>query len=664
MTRHLYKIFWLSWVTLGFLHCGTTEPTPNGNKNNQTAPPALSQPTTNPPPIHGSCNVLAKQVCVLPFPSSVFAKIDTSTPSGHRLELSQEADFAGVWSKVSALTHDGYSTLGAITTTLKGGILPESLPQTYEESLAPDASVLIVNADATSPNFGKRVPFAARVFVSSNKKVELLSLTPLRAMSYQSRYAVIVTSKVLQRDKTPHQPSSEMQTLLADFQPEGQLTPWWTYYRGLRWLATQKLNIPKANIVQMWDFHTRSQKNATQDILDLVEQTKAWLKTNPPKPTVVKTFEEKDNLRTTFSFQLPLWVAEGGSYFQRDKEGKAKVAKVIQLQGELVIAKSVTKDNPSELVMFGHGLGSQLSASLGFMHRLVKLRPIFAVAGMDWDIHGQRGKGIPDFLAIAGKLDVLRIAAMFQQNLCDSIVFAKVLEALIQLPEFQGRLRPLRFYIGQSMGGFVGAMVAALHPSLKVFALNVTGAGMSHVMRLGAIGNEFGLKLLMQDPMQEKPAQGLPWDASLEVAMEMSQIGLDLGDPISLAPFVQQNRINKEQPEIPAILLQQSLGDSIVPNFSTHILARTIELPLIEPILSKVFGLQTAASPTEGTPQSGLTQFRTSEVGTSAHLALSNNALRLQILDYFESFVDNKGKPGNITYQCNGNNSTCDFVKE
>ena len=56
-------------------------------------------------------------------------------------------------------------------------------------------------------------------------------------------------------------------------------------------------------------------------------------------------------------------------------------------------------------------------------------------------------------------------------------------------------------------------------------------------------------------------------------------------DAINFAPFVLKDRWTKLRDKAPYILMQQSVGDSIVPNFATNTLARTIGLSAILPVV-------------------------------------------------------------------------------
>jgi hypothetical protein len=133
----------------------------------------------------------------------------------------------------------------------------------------------------------------------------------------------------------------------------------------------------------------------------------------------------------------------------------------------------------------------------------------------------------------------------------------------------------------------------------------------------------------------------------------MGQTGLDPGDPVTFAP-----RLSTPWPDgsaRPAILLQWSENDGVVPNRATETYARTAGLALVTPSIRGVAGLDAAPAPTCGSPAGGLSQFSVSDKGFQAHLALNEEPVQEQVFTYFESFLnDDPNDDGNITYADSG----------
>ncbi len=149
------------------------------------------RPEINPSPVHLDCNVVA-QTCLLPWPSSVFEVVDGQAATGLRLDVSDQASFAGLKEALFTAPPDGFSPIGSIATFLPGGGTAEDLPGEYLASVREDSAIVLVDADATSETYGRRLPFAAQL-VDSAEGGALLVLTPLEAFATGGRHAVVGT---------------------------------------------------------------------------------------------------------------------------------------------------------------------------------------------------------------------------------------------------------------------------------------------------------------------------------------------------------------------------------------------------------------------------------------------------------------------------------------
>ena len=78
------------------------------------------RPHSNPPPVHLDCNP-AGESCLLPFPSSVFEVVDTSTATGLAVDLPAAASFAGLKGSYDWEQPDGFSAIGSIAAYLPAG---------------------------------------------------------------------------------------------------------------------------------------------------------------------------------------------------------------------------------------------------------------------------------------------------------------------------------------------------------------------------------------------------------------------------------------------------------------------------------------------------------------------------------------------------------------
>ena len=145
-------------------------------------------------------------------------------------------------------------------------------------------------------------------------------------------------------------------------------------------------------------------------------------------------------------------------------------------------------------------------------------------------------------------------------------------------------------YLGQSMGAMIGTLVAAMSPEVKAAVLNVGGAGWVRIfteseapsircpvvdglIEAGILaGERWGDSnpgaLCFQSGWQEEPA--------FVVFRNLAQWVLDAADPGSFAQRLQRRVAAGDV----SVMVQQVMGDEVVPNATTETLARALGLGL------------------------------------------------------------------------------------
>ena len=452
-----------------------------------------------------------------------------------------------------------------------------------------------------------------------------------------------------------------MTALLDDDAPTGELEPVWAYYADLRALLDD-LDVAASDVGQLWDFHVRSEAAVTSDLMAMVAFNRAWVADNPPSVTLAEGREVRNGVvRYDFTFQLPIWREDRDARVEHGDDGKPVPVRFDDIQGALLVPPSASEDAPVLPLLFGHGLSASAEVMIPVLSEMDLDGAGLAMMVVDWDLHGSRGRGVNDILEVAGDLNVLAFSGMMLQSAADATVMRAVLASIDEVP---GRGAVLRsggpqLYLGQSLGSLLGVLIAALEPGFDAVVLNVGGMGMANILRTGEVVELLGLRHRIREVVEANPVEGASVDLTIETLMVMSQLGLDFGEPGIFAPHVLTGRYDDSPP--PAVLLQQSVGDGIVPNLTTDALARTMGLSLIEPAVRPVGEIARATAPTAGSPASGMTQFRVTEAGFEAHLAMSHEPVQGQALRYFGSFIDSDaGNDGDIAYDCGG--GPCDLL--
>lgn len=603
------------------------------------------QPEANPEPITRACTGLTA-VCSLPFPSSTHTVADPDSPTGRRVELSEQADFGGAWAAIGQVVHDGFSPAGSIATWLPEGGLEDDLPSDFAGSAWETSPIALVIADATSARYGERASFRAELVSSEEGPGQLLVLTPLHRLEADSRYAVVIDDRLRTAAGDTQVRDPGMDAILSP--EEADDDGLWAYAQDLLWLAENVLALERESLVQVFDFHTRSEQSLVTDLQDMAAWTRAWMEETPPTIEPVEVGRTTSHARWAFEVTVPIWKETRDDLLSRGEDGLPEPARFEALQGTLVLPDHATVDNPAQAILFGHGVGVDVENMIPLFNHLLLVEQPWAVFAIDWDLHGTRGRGLDDILELTGALNVLAYSASQLQNAIDSLVLTRAVQNAGQVG---GRIQTEPgFYLGQSLGGLVGVLGASVNPDLRAAVLNVTGGGYSTVLRRGQVIDALGMRSAIEYAAEQAPPPDLPLDLAYDLLLTMAQLGLDTGDPMATAPHLLRDRFEGAGPA-PAILMQESIGDGVMPNDTTEALARTIGVPWVQPGIERPAGLDVVDAPTCGAPASGLTQFRTSDIPFQAHLALDDGFVQEQVLRWFGSFIDDDAaNDGNIAF--------------
>ena len=509
--------------------------------------------------------------------------------------------------------------------------------------------VAIVDADATSETWGERVPLKAEL-VDSDEGGALLVLTPLAAYRPSGRYAVVVSTGLHDAAGAPLAPTEEMAGLLGVGPvPEG-LEELADYYDDLLVLARTALDWKAKDIAMMWDFHVRSDAQATADLEAMAAQGAAWIAANPQVPTISEGYDANSRTRYDVTFEVPLWRDHRFDPLNRDADGTPEPVGTYEIQGYLLVPDAVNADNPATPLFFGHGLGvnaDQMQPTIASLD--LDSGPFIAFA-FDWDLHGHRGEDLADIIEITGSMNFEAFAAAMLQSAIDMQVGIDVAQRLPDPPDRPGALvdGPI-LYLGQSMGSLVGVLGASISTDLTAGVMNVGGGGLANILRHGEIVDVIGMRAALEELVEAEPPSDFPADLGYDVLLVAGQPGLDRGDPMMFAQHIFEDRLTDGP--APSVLVQESMGDGIMPNICSEAMARRMGLTLIEPAQLGAPGLDRVDAPTCGHPATGLTQFTTSDIPFQAHLALEDDRVQAQATTWLSSYVDDDPtNDGNIAF--------------
>ncbi|MFO0757589.1 MAG: hypothetical protein U0359_13925 [Byssovorax sp.] len=176
-------------------------------------------------------------------------------------------------------------------------------------------------------------------------------------------------------------------------------------------------------------------------------------------------------------------------------------------------------------------------------------------------------------------------------------------------------------FLGNSLGGIMGSMVAAVDPGLMTFALNVPGGGLMTELGSTSPGIASSLKLAATLNFGFAKGRFAPSHPLLHIIQHI----VDPGDPLSYAGHVVNDplTINGAKNPPKSVLAFEVLFDETVSNDANEALARAMGLPLAKPnvgAMSKVPFVEVtpSAGVISGVPVAGVTSVLV-QVGPATH---------------------------------------------
>ncbi|MEP7120122.1 MAG: hypothetical protein ABJE95_04390 [Byssovorax sp.] len=159
-------------------------------------------------------------------------------------------------------------------------------------------------------------------------------------------------------------------------------------------------------------------------------------------------------------------------------------------------------------------------------------------------------------------------------------------------------------YLGNSLGGLMGAMLAAIDPHLKTFVLNVAGGGL--MIELGANSPGIASSLSQAAALNFGFSNGR--FAGGHPILQLLQHIVDPGDPLLYAGNIitSPRTVNGTKNPPKDVIQIEVLWDETVANQANEALARAAGFPLAEPSVGSMAGLMFASAMPSGGVISGV----------------------------------------------------------
>lgn len=545
-------------------------------------------PTALPPrqaadrtPLSAECDSQDGTKCLLPWPNNTFTVKDVSSPTGLRVSI-QRRVLPNPDSPAPLNRLDGFSVIGGLAVGFPGAITVRTDPR-------PATAMRLFRA-TPGEGYGDEVPL--RLAVTKESAASLLVGSPLRPMAYSTDYVAVVLDEVTGFE-APKRVKVSLGLERAVTDEEQQLA---AYHAPTRALLA-KVGVEPARVLRVWDFTTRSAQSVRAPFEAMRAASIAAAKGGGLTVTVDRTTPAARGALEVRGFidGLPAFTSPTGE-LATDAAG-LPISTGTHRAPFRVVLPPATKPYP--LVVFGHGTGGTVNddtfdadivaagaAKLNLEYAgWTESTVLETLVGLDHRFTGsERSTG----RLLQSLADASAIETSLEGALGDVLAQARL--GTEANPAAGVRSDPSkRVYAGGSLGGTLGFVHTLTEPSLRAGVLNVPGAGWTHFVTTSAPFTTLDELFATTTPSAI--------DRALSVVMTQSS-----WDPVDGAAWAATGI----RPDL-VLLLQESMGDPILPNIGTHLVATASHAVQVGEVLEPIVGVDRV---TESVNRTALTQFR------------------------------------------------------
>ncbi len=439
---------------------------------------------------------------------------------------------------------------------------------------------------------------------------QVLIIRPMIRLLPNRRYAVVILKSVMAKDGTKLSAPPAYQKLVAGEAPD---SPAMAALAPLVRETNKEIKdagLAQTQVLFSWDFRTGSDKQLHSQLMGMRDEVLQRVGEDGPTYTITQTREitlkESPHLLRLIRgvMHIPSYLNNDteNAVMLYDKNGKPKLRGEGKFYFQVHIPRCVLeRKEPVPVMMLGHGVfGSARSfMQSGSQLRLIQRLCVIEIAH-DWLGLSSRDAGTASIIATDFN-QLLHLVERLQQAHINGIAMARmVIRRLRKEPKLQVNGKPVidnkqLYYLGISNGAIQGGTLMALSPDIQRAVLNVGGGGWSFLMSRSSSFSP--LTIIMKTYY--------PNVVDRQLLLALSQIHFDLVDPITYAPYLLKDSKRFGVPP-KKILLQEGVGDANVSNLTTRLLARTLDLPGIQPLFEPVYGIRLKKPPFVG---SGYAQY-------------------------------------------------------
>jgi hypothetical protein len=550
-----------------------------------------------------ACNPLAGAStvsCLTPFPSSAFLVEDATTRTGYRVDfpdgtLPRNIDGIAV-DNAYYNRFDGFSPNGVIVVSFPTGVSEAGLTghEDLARSITADSSTVIIDMES-----GELQPHFAELDRNSNDPLDQALLIRLvQRLEPGHRYAVAVRKSVKAADGGDLPVSAAFQAMLDGKSFDHPLMTRIAGGYPEIFAKLEAAGIAKTDLALAWEYRTASDEFEQEDLMTMRDKALADMGDGSTLTFEATEDPSKENAQILKyykgTYDAPMFLSDGekdASIIVRGADGLPELQGRHQFRFAAVIPACAMTTRPIPLVIFGHGLFGNAEDYLdgGLLQEVADKYCTAFVAG---DFIGLTSRNVATAAIAINDINKGRgITEKLMQAVVNFMALERVaVNAMRTDSRFQINgeevIDPTRvYYFGASLGGIMGGVYMSYEPAIVRGGLGVPGCNWTLLFE-----RSFAW------PALQVALQGAyPGFIKNEEVIALMGFAFDRVDPVTTAG----NLVHDPLPGTPAkqIFMYETLGDSLVTNLSSEMLARAMDIPVTGPSLRVPFGLTESSAP-------------------------------------------------------------------
>jgi hypothetical protein len=530
---------------------------------------------------HLDCDPLVPEYCGFPFPSNVYTIEDDTTVTGRRvrfLETFLRGNDSTPWDY-----SDGFSAGTPIMTQINGATGKElGGSEDIEQSLSNSSPTILLDAEN-----GELVAHFAEIDSQARTAEERATMIrPAVRLRDNARYIVAIRNLTNEADEVI-EASPEFAALRDDTPSDDESIE---ARRDLYEDIFEKLEEEgwdRSEVQMAWDFNTASDENNTRWLLhmrdtafELIEQDGGFEYTiEPPELDTDEGAIDPANIafRIFGTFKVPLFMSspEPGSLLLLDENDMPMVNEETpwaDIPFEVLIPQSA-KTTPAPIIEYGHGLFGEKEQIQSSHFRSFMNQYNYIFVGTD--LQGMSGPDVDAVIEALGSGKFSEVQTMWDrlhQGFLNHLILLRMMKTTFSQDPMVGQYvkGDEAYYHGISQGGIMGSVILAATDDVDRGALGVMGMPYSLLVFRSVDFDQFLTLIRLFYPDRR----------TNQLLLGMGQMPWDRVEPMGWAHHVTDDAVGGVNTK--EVLMRAAIADHQVTTLGAHILARTMNAPMID----------------------------------------------------------------------------------